>query len=229
MPVWGLAKVSRLFQWRHAGSLRLWMSVYAVSILGSYIFNSYARPYVSSINISISLSMSMSIRRSILFSALFLSLLHSLPLSLRLVSAEAAVISEHSAAFYLFVDCFVAHNWVNNGSSPSHPSPLYPMTSYYCCCPLLFAVCVCPFTSQVAAHNTKRNSLTKTIYLAVELVTDAPRLQLQHPLPRIPPFSSIARFDSVCQWLLAWGWARISLSASICCCSCFPASFIYAF
>lgn len=84
----------------------------------------------------------------------------------------------------------MAHNWVNNGSSPP-PSPFHtapPLASYYCCCLLLFAVCGCPFTSQVAAHNTKRNSLTKTIYLAVELVTDAPRLQLQHHSPPYPPF-----------------------------------------
>lgn len=59
-----------------------------------------------------------------------LSLLHSVSHSLsRLTSAEAAVISEHSAAFYLFVDCFVAHNWVNNGSSP-YPFPLPSTPSF---------------------------------------------------------------------------------------------------
>lgn len=172
---------------------------YAVSILGSYIFNSYARPYVSNISISLSMSMSMSFSCSILFSALFLSLLYSLSHSLcRLTSAEAAVISEHSAAFYLFVDCFVAHNWVNNGSSPYPFSLPSTLASYYCCCLLLFAVCGCPFTSQVAAHNTKRNSLTKTIYLAVELVTDALRLQLQHHSALTPLFPNTP-FQFHCQ------------------------------
>lgn len=165
------------------------MSVYAVSILGSYIFNSYARPYVSSIRISISLSMSMSIRRSILFSALFLSLSCTLSLSLS-VSYQLRQLS--LASISLRFICLLTVLWLITGSTmevpPSLASPLHPLASYYCCCPLLFAVCVCPFTSQVAAHNTKRNSLTKTIYLAVELVTDAPRLQLQHPLTTNTPF-----------------------------------------
>lgn len=97
------------------------LSVYAVSILGSYIFNSYARPYVSSISISLSMSMSMSIRRSILFSALFLSLCLALFLSLCLSAVSHQLRQLSLASIPLRFICLLTVLWLITGSTMEVP------------------------------------------------------------------------------------------------------------
>lgn len=142
------------------------------------------------------------------FLALSFSLSCTLSYTLSAVSHQLRQLS--LASIPLRFICLLTVLWLITGSTMGVPptpfhSPL-PLTSYYCCCLLLFAVCSCPFTSQVAAHNTKRNSLTKTIYLAVELVTDAPRLQLQHHSPLAPLFP-ITPFQFHCQI-----WQRLPMA-----------------
>lgn len=207
-PVWGWQKFL-VSWWRHAGSLALWMSV-TRSAFWVHISLILMRALMSAASAS-AWAWAWAWAWALVvayFLALSFSLSCTLSHTLSAVSHQLRQLS--LASIPLRFICLLTVLWLITGSTmgvpptPFHSPP--PLASYYCCCLLLFAVCGCPFTSQVAAHNTKRNSLTKTIYLAVELVTDALRLQLQHHSALTPLFPNTP-FQFHCQI-----WQRLPMA-----------------